>query len=335
MAFNSIENTTSFSGSDITVVAYRGLEDPTTRFALDQAVADRKRLEGEAADLKFEANYYIQEKDTALRNAEYEKQFRFTVDPENPMGGLKHDRAAEGRYQNFMGQVNHLDPFIKETKEKRNGVETATTAALEKEKALKSIPYFTLGSIHTVSYSSFREKFAVRSLGRTQAKAYTRGPRTVAGTLVFNVIQEHELLKLLGDANAGALDRTGVTHPEAVMLDQVQPFNLMLLFANEYGEYSTMHLFNIDLSSEGQEMSVDSIVTHNTMNFYATDMIPLKSLGSNWENYDQMINGEVGKAIDGAGGLSQGLGLRDKSKVDGKSKTNGMKAMLAQSRGLF
>jgi hypothetical protein len=40
-----------------------------------------------------------------------------------------------------------------------------------------------LGNLQTISYSTFREVDPVRSLGKTYADAYTRGPRTVAGLL--------------------------------------------------------------------------------------------------------------------------------------------------------
>ena len=155
------------------------------------------------------------------------------IHPENPGGGFSHGHA--GRYQNYQSQAMGFGTQIKEINERRAKVETERNEAIAREGQLRGEAYFTLGSIHTISYSSFREKFAVRSLGRTQAKTYTRGPRTIAGSIIFNVMQEHELLRLLGLANGTMLDHTGASHTEAVMIDQVQPFNLMFLFEHEYG----------------------------------------------------------------------------------------------------
>ena len=52
-------------------------------------------------------------------------------------------------------------------------------------------------------------------------------------------------------------------------------------------------------------------------------------------NYDQMINGEVGFGLNEEANISKALGLRYKSKLEGKSKSEQMQAFLSQSRGLF
>ena len=338
MAVNTIGDTTSFSGSDITVVAYRGFDDPTTRLKLAELAKKRKELVVEANDLNRQAFELSKEQAGAQQNAELQRQILVSDASINPGGGFSSGNNNSGsfqNYRNFTNRANELSRELDQARTSREALLTELDNVSAQEKELSNIPYMTLGTAHTISYSSFREKFAVRTLGRTQAKTYTRGPRTIAGTMVFNTVQELELLRLLGDPKVGALDDTSTIHPNAVMIDQIQPFNLMFLFANEFGSYSAMHLFNIDLSSEGQEMSIDNIVTHNTMNFYATDMIPMRSLGSNWENYDQMINGEVGFGLNEEANISKALGLRYKSKLEGKSKSEQMQAFLSQSRGLF
>jgi hypothetical protein len=197
-------------------------------------------------------------------------------------------------------------------------------------------PVFKLGTVHTLSYSSFREKFAVRTLGRVHAKTYTRGPRTIAGSLVFTVVQEHELMKLA----ASGEKVNGLSHPDSVMLDQIQPFNLLLLFANEYGGYSALHLFNIDLQSEGQEMSIDQIITHNTMNFYATEMLPMQNLGNLFGSYDEMISGII-SSVEDISTSSRAISETERSTFDAKIKNpfanddTGIESLLGKSRGLF
>jgi hypothetical protein len=194
--------------------------------------------------------------------------------------------------------------------------------------------YFKLGSLHTISYSSFREKFAVRTLGRTQAKTYTRGPRTVAGSMVFTVFQEHDFLRMIKN-----IDTSNEKHPHIAMLDQIAPFNLMLLFANEYGAYSVLHLFDVELSSEGQQMSVDQIITHNTMNFYATDMIPMTSVGNTFNSYSDMINElavEIGdRGIKSANRATNRPIDTDINRFSNSDGDKVLREMLAESRGLF
>ena len=49
----------------------------------------------------------------------------------------------------------------------------------------------TIGELQTVSYSIYMEKKPVRSIGNVNAKDYTMGPRTIAGTLVFSLFNKH------------------------------------------------------------------------------------------------------------------------------------------------
>ena len=84
-----------------------------------------------------------------------------------------------------------------------------------------------LGNIQTISYSVHREKFPVRCLGKVYPKAYTRGPRTIAGSFIFTILREQALSDLL---NAGLnFYNTGVTtgndsaYPElsTILVDQL------------------------------------------------------------------------------------------------------------------
>lgn len=335
---NTIGNVVSFSGSDITVVAYRG-KTPASRFAVATLKKEIEKVSIEEANdkaTKAEAEIRLKSAQGDLQATQEEIANRAVE--------LRHSGAPvfaastsslnnrEGRYQNRVteatGAVTIADRILEISVDKRR--------SLEKELSdIDSIEgYFELGSIHTISYSSFREKFAVRALGTTQAKAYTRGPRTIAGTMVFNVLQQHDFLRMVANK---AIDKStkAPPHPDAIMLDQIDPFNLLLLFANEFGAYSALHLLNVDLNSEGQEMSVDSIITHNTMNFYATDMIPMTSLGNRFKTYDEMIIGTISDITE-AGFTSGSVPLRTRiDNVINPFRDGEESSLLANSRGLF
>lgn len=142
--------------------------------------------------------------------------------------------------------------------------------------------FFELGSLATISYSTFREKFGVRTLGRTEVKSYTRGPRTIAGTMVFTVFNTFELDRMIALYNQKfAMDIN--------LLDQLPPFNIMLVFANEYGSISMMHLFDIDFNAEGQSQSINDLTISRSLNFYCKDMLPLKHIHQEWTSYSQMF----------------------------------------------
>ena len=50
--------------------------------------------------------------------------------------------------------------------------------------------YHELATIQTISISKFRDKYPVRSLGFQNPMGYSRGNRTIAGTLIFALIQK-------------------------------------------------------------------------------------------------------------------------------------------------
>ena len=68
----------------------------------------------------------------------------------------------------------------------------------------------TLGEIQTFSWSIFREKSPVRTLGSVYPRAFTRGPRSISGTMIFTIFNEHvfhELMRLnLRYYNTGTSD---------------------------------------------------------------------------------------------------------------------------------
>ncbi|MDD3412435.1 MAG: hypothetical protein PHY47_00380 [Lachnospiraceae bacterium] len=188
-----------------------------------------------------------------------------------------------------------------------------------------------LGSLHSLNYSSFREKNAVRTLGRTHARSYTRGQRTIAGTMVFTVLQSHEIL------NFG----NKISNNNYSMLDQVDPFNLLIVFSNEYGSMSAMHLFNVDINTESQSMSIDSLLLNNTMNFYAQDILPVEDIGNVFNSTAEMLDAAFAnksmttfqnkiKAKSGTGINTINLALSGESRND-----KNIQKLLQRSRGLF
>lgn len=307
---NSLSQTTTYSGSDISVIAYRNTDSPALLFLKGQLNQEIKLLDSNIKNSERDLEN-IPIATTFARN-EIEQQwdqfyskdvFATGLNPDSvgtrelPSGEIVpvFERAKENWEGVVENRYNKLDSLqserIQRTQER---IESLQRQKNEKEEELKKIQasqIFDLGSIHTISYSSFREKFAVRSLGMVAAKGYTHGPRTIAGTMVFNVLQSHELYSLASPVSSAAKgdEVKGSRHPGSAMLDQIDPFNILLLFANEFGVYSSLHLFDVTISTEGQSMSIDEVITQNTMNFYALEMLPMTSLGNAFESTNQMI----------------------------------------------
>lgn len=118
----------------------------------------------------------------------------------------------------------------------------------------------TLGELQTISYSVFRSTSPVFALGRINAKGVVRGARTIAGSLIFTVFDRHVLYQVMQE------------YDDINKSDEIPAFDVTINFMNEYGESSQLTLYGVHLMSEGQTMSVEDMITENTMEFIAMDI---------------------------------------------------------------
>ena len=127
-----------------------------------------------------------------------------------------------------------------------------------------------LGSLQTLSIQSHREKYGVRALGHSYVKGYTRGPRTIAGSMIFTVFDEHSLLRLI---RAMGTRESIWKNPEIATLlpDQLPPVDITIAFANEYGALSEMRVFGVEFVNDGMTMSIEDLLTEQIINFVARD----------------------------------------------------------------
>ncbi|TKJ01239.1 virion structural protein, partial [Bacillus cereus] len=58
--------------------------------------------------------------------------------------------------------------------------------------------------------------------------------------------------------------------------DELPPFDITINFMNEYGQSSKLVIYGVNLISEGQTMSVEDMITENTMEFIALDIETMK-----------------------------------------------------------
>ncbi len=160
------------------------------------------------------------------------------------------------------------------------------------------VKFKVLGDLQTLTYSTHREKFPVRTLGRTSAKGYTRGPRTIGGTLIFTVFDKEVLSEMLVQnyqTDSAKADNYGFL--KAVLVDQIPPFDITVSFVNEYGSVSRMVIYGVELVNEGQTMSIDDLITENVCSFVARHVDPMYSMRdpnadprSSWED---AVQGEI------------------------------------------
>jgi hypothetical protein len=138
----------------------------------------------------------------------------------------------------------------------------------------------TLGEITSFSWSVYREKDPFRPLGSVYPRLYTRGPRTIGGTMVFTIFHEHVFHELM-NVGLGYYDLAGAgdfdQHMYTTMLaDQIRPLDISLIFANEYGAISHMGFWGIEFFQEGGTFSIEDIYSENVLQYVARDFDPMR-----------------------------------------------------------
>lgn len=61
--------------------------------------------------------------------------------------------------------------------------------------------------------------------------------------------------------------------------DEILPFDVTLVFANEYGNRCALSIFGIEIINEGTGFSTDTVVTEKAYSYVARRVAPLESLG--------------------------------------------------------
>lgn len=177
-----------------------------------------------------------------------------------------------------------------------------------------------LGTLQTISIQTHREKFGVRALGRSYVKGYTRGPRTIAGSMIFTVFNEHALSQLIKSiGNAAFIGESPLdTNTSTLIPDQLPPIDITMIYANEHGSISRQSIYGIEFVNDGQTMSIEDLMTEEVMNFVARDVDIMTSVG--YRKLSQLEKGlwssEEGKALEGTELLQKTLfgGNRDYSR---------------------
>jgi hypothetical protein len=54
--------------------------------------------------------------------------------------------------------------------------------------------------------------------------------------------------------------------------DEMPPFDINITFMNEYGNSATLNLYGVHILTEGQTMSIEDMITENTMQYIAMDI---------------------------------------------------------------
>jgi hypothetical protein len=173
----------------------------------------------------------------------------------------------------------------------------------------------TIGTLQALSYAIQREKAPIYVMGHPDPKSFSRGKRGIAGTLITLMLDQHILKQnpfadswFVADndemqakprdlKNALALDDLETVDSkqfdasnisanyqltEAWYVDQLPPFDVVIIGANEYGNAASMRIYGIEILNEGSGFSIDDMVIDNQMTYVCRTIYPWQRLGS-WD----------------------------------------------------
>jgi len=151
-----------------------------------------------------------------------------------------------------------------------------------------------LESMNTISISVHEAKGQARALGHRGIKGVSRGIRTIAGSMILTVIEDHPLRDLLVEASetrdVWSIDRndTGVgAFNDKVTFDNrietlLPRFNILAMYVSEMGGHvdsgsvnsAGWELKGVHITDVGLVTSVHDIVSEITISFIAEDYYP-------------------------------------------------------------
>ena len=126
-----------------------------------------------------------------------------------------------------------------------------------------------LGSLSTISYSTYRVKRPVTTLGRVNVSGFTRGQRTVAGTMIFTLINQHWVNEVVDSIKC-------LSQFDNLKPDELPLFDLMIVAGNEYGSGVVGYVYGVDITDDSGVISVNDYYTETTVSYLARDIELIK-----------------------------------------------------------
>jgi hypothetical protein len=133
-----------------------------------------------------------------------------------------------------------------------------------------------MASLQTMSISSTRDHKAARRLGESDPFDYSRGSRTVAGSLVF--------AQIYGDAFRKFAESVSMYNAQSAKdsrnysADALPPFNVILNAQNESGGAMFGVVRGIRITNTGSSFGIHDLYTEQVYSFVAEAYRPLDSL---------------------------------------------------------
>lgn len=250
----STQNIMSYSGADFTTLIYIPI---ASGYNAHQVTID------EIEDEILELEYIKQNYQTSLNNL-------YALNNTN-----------QRSINDLSNRINSIESNIQELRRIQNKL---------RDNKSKLVPV-KLDSLQTLSVQMHVDKQPVRALGHSYPKGYTVGSTLVAGSMIFTIIREHPLVKIIDRLNAGneftsilpnLADKTPAKgydmFPTSATAAHLPPLHISILGVNEAGNAVNMTLFGVEFLNDGTVLSIQDLITENTINFVAQDIDLFRTL---------------------------------------------------------
>ena len=98
-------------------------------------------------------------------------------------------------------------------------------------------------------------------MGYINTKGWARGRRTVAGTMVLTQLTTDVLASFL---TSSAFTSDLSKDSQYAKVDQLPPFNISMLFADEYGHMSYQRILGVEFVTTGNVHSIQDMLSEQT-----------------------------------------------------------------------
>lgn len=142
-------------------------------------------------------------------------------------------------------------------------------------KAGQQKPMYELPGVQLLSISTHRDVYPVVAGGRRGIKGYTKGHRTVAGTIGFTVLGESPWADSLRAYARwrGVRENLLYSHP-----DELPPFDILVTFFTEAGDSAFIQLRSVQVLDGAQNLNINDVQLAQTFSFMAAEATELVNL---------------------------------------------------------
>jgi hypothetical protein len=138
----------------------------------------------------------------------------------------------------------------------------------------------------TLSFIQFREKnyigehetydFEVENNHNLFGMFLSHNSRTISGTMIFIAQNKHPLADLIANSNTSFANADHL----GMLADEIEPFDIIVRYTNEYGYFSYFHLYRVEFIEEGQATSSNDLAIEYQFQYVAYDVDVMTAFNS-------------------------------------------------------